>query len=97
MPGDAGATASPVARSPSKTIALDLHAGADPGAGGDRPRQVGDVGGPLRVQAASLRAGAALDAAPGVTRQGVVAEAERLGALHQELAVAPHPLRVHRA
>ena len=70
--GDAGAALDAGrARVPSKRIAPGLDAGSHPGPGGDRARQVGDVHRPLRVEPAADRAGAALDAAPGVAAQRV--------------------------
>ena len=82
-----GATPSPNARERDGPLALEhdpvgLYARPDPSACGDGPRQVGDVSGPLGVQPAALRAGAALGAAPSVSRQRVVADAKGVGALH---------------
>ena len=76
--------------------AARLDSGPHAGPRRDRPRQVGDVHRPLRVEAAAVGAGGALDAAARVSAQGVVGDAERLCALHQELAVATHGLGVDR-
>ena len=74
-----------------------LDPGAHAGPGGDRPGQVGDVHRALGVETAADRARAALDAGAGVAAQRRVADAERVGALAQQLAVAAHALRVDRA
>ena len=76
--------------------AARLDPGAHPGPGGDGARQVADVHAALGVDLAAERAGAALDAVAGVARDRAAGGADRRGALHRELAVAPHPLGVER-
>ena len=73
-----------------------LDAGADPGPGRDRARQVADVHAALGVDPAAVGAGAALDAVAGVAGDRAAGDAERRGALHRQLAVAAHPLGVER-
>ena len=73
-------------------LRLDPAAQARPG--GDRARQVADVHPALGVDRAAVGAGAALDAVAGVAVDRPAAEAERRRALHRQLAVAAHPVRV---
>ena len=87
----------PTARPSSTSSRRRLDAGAEPRPGRDRARQVADVHAALGVDPAAVGAGAALDAVAGVAGDRPAAGAERLGALHRELAVAAHPLGVERA
>ncbi len=73
-----------------------LHAGADSRPRGHRARQVADVHAALGVDPAAEGAGAALHTVAGVAGDRAAARPDRLRALHRELAVAPHPLRVER-
>ena len=73
-----------------------LDPGPQPRPGGDRPRQVADVHPALGVDRAAERAGAALHAVAGVAGDRAAADPERRRALHRQLSVAAHPLRVER-
>ena len=89
------------AAEPGRPVALGEHplhldARPNPGARGHGARQVGDVRGPLRVDAATDRAGAALDAAARVAADRPAARAQRRRALDAELPVSAQRLDVER-
>ena len=90
----------PAGKAPDPTIlgehSLGLDASAHARAGFYGAREVGDVGGPLGVEPAPEWTGAALHAGAGVPADRPAARAKGLRALHAELAVSPHPVRVDR-
>ena len=92
--GRATTQRTPVTRPSSRWSRRASTPARTPRPGGDRAGHVGDVHRALRVEAAAERAGAAADAAARVARDRAAAGADRGGALHHELAVAPHPLDV---